>query len=536
MLKDDILPKPVSRVKSISLKKVQCQHKHGHLDFTGGDFTSGVWDFDSSKASLRMADETRLSSAGSTDGVPNTDDSNDNALDTQAYTRLDFLNRTCTPGLAINSIGIKVERLEKGNESLSCKMAELEKEKEAALSKITQLERDGEAALSKIVAVKKKKQSALFKIYELEKEKEHTMNKVALLEREGKAAFSKIAELETEKQAASSKIEELEKEKEDAARKIALLEKELQTKEEIFAKYKHAQLQKEELRTKFEDLKTHTNAAMSKIEKDAAMSKIAMLEKELETKEVRAYKQAIRALREIEIEDKEPKEKMKELTITIQKLTEERNYWETLDKQLKGKESETAHELVEAQKEMIRVLSDHYSHIPGRTMTYKLWNCKEDRKATLTEAIFLMGEKLKEAKIKDTGFVKVDQLKPGTEDINLIVKVLSTDVVVDKSQNTKQQSHSHVYYSQSRIKRVAESLVGDETGSILFTARNEQVDLMEPGSILLLYGAKIQLYRGSMRLAVEHRVQIIIAEPVEFVVNEENNLSLIEYELVSVEE
>ncbi|KAK4361178.1 hypothetical protein RND71_020130 [Anisodus tanguticus] len=492
-----------------------------------------------------MADETRLSSAGSTDGVPNTDDSNDNALDTQAYTRLDFLNRTCTPGLAINSIGIKVEGLEKGNESLSCKMAELEKEKEAALSKITQLERDGEAALSKIVAVKKKKQSALFKIYELEKEKEHTMNKVALLEREGKAAFSKIAVLETEKQAASSKIEELDKEKEVAARKIALLEKELQTKEEIFAKYKHAQLQKEELRTKFEDLKTHTNAAMSKIEKDAAMSKIekdaamskiAMLEKELETKEVRAYKQAIRALREIQIEDKEPKEKMKELTITIQKLTEERNYWETLAKQLKGKESETAHELVEAQKEMIRVLSDHYSHIPGRTMTYKLWNCKEDRKATLTEAIFLMGEKLKEAKIKDTGFVKVDQLKPGTEDINLIVKVLSTDVVVDKSQNTKQQSHSHVYLSQSRIKRVAESLVGDETGSILFTARNEQVDLMEPGSILLLYGAKIQMYRASMRLAVEHRVQIIIAEPVEFVVNEENNLSSIEYELVNDEE
>lgn len=69
----------------------------------------------------------------------------------------------------------------------------------------------------------------------------------------------------------------------------------------------------------------HTSAEY-KIEKEAAMSKIAMLEKELETKEVRAYKQAVRALKEIQAEDMESKEKMKELTISMQKLTEERNY------------------------------------------------------------------------------------------------------------------------------------------------------------------------------------------------------------------
>lgn len=65
------------------------------------------------------------------------------------------------------------------------------------------------------------------------------------------------------------------------------------------------------------------------------------------------------------------------------------------------------------------------------------------------------------------GFVKVNQLKPGTEDINLIVKVLNTNVVVNKNQNTRQQF-------EPRITRVAESLVGDETGNIIFTARNEQ--------------------------------------------------------------
>ncbi|KAK4711088.1 hypothetical protein R3W88_005601 [Solanum pinnatisectum] len=714
---------------------------------------------------------------------------------THAYTRLDFLNRVCPRGLAVNSIGIKVEGLEKGNESLSSKMAELEKEIETALSKITHLEREGEAALRKIVAVKKKKQAALIKICKLEKEKEctvnkvallekekeRTVNKIALLEKEGNAAFCKIAMLEMEKQDTSSKIELLEKEKEDAAKKIAFLEKELETKEEKFGKYMNAQLQREEeLRTKFEDFKKHTNAehqiekdaAMSKIamlemeqqaasskieelqkekedaakkiaffekeletkeekigkytntqlqkeeelrtkfknykkhtnaehkiEKDAAMSKIAMLEteqqaasskieelekekedaakkiaffeKELETKEEKIgkymnaplqkeeelrtkfedYKKHTNAehkiekdaamskiamlekeleTKEIQVEDKEPKEKVKELTKTMQKLTEERQYGETLAKQLKGKESETT-ELVEARKKMISVLSElNYDDVDigikkfgaidscpfrtackqkfsrqvaeekatelcsvwqanvenpkwnpfktviltgevqetidqedkhlqqlrkewgyevylavvialeeikeynkkERTTTHQLWNFEEGRKAMLEEVICLMEEKLMEAKIKDTGFVKVDELKPGTEGVNLIVKVLNTDVVVEKSE--EQQSLPSYHYSPFRITRVAESLVGDETGTIILTTRNEQVDLMTPGSILLLYGAKIQIYRGFLRLAVENKMQIKVAEPMEFDVDDDEdcNLSLAEYDAI----
>ncbi|KAM3284994.1 putative protein like [Capsicum chacoense] len=131
------------------------------------------------------------------------------------------------------------------------------------------------------------------------------------------------------------------------------------------------------------------------------------------------------------------------------------------------------------------------------------------------------------------GFVKVDQLKPRSEGFNLIVKVLNTNVVIDKNQNTRHQSlPSYRYYQGEKVEiaRVAESLVGDETGTIIFTARNEQVDLMEPGSILLLYGAKIQLYRGFMRLAVENWAHIKIVEPVEFVVDEDRNVSLVEYE------
>lgn len=57
---------------------------------------------------------------------------------------------------------------------------------------------------------------------------------------------------------------------------------------------------------------------------------------------------------------------------------------------------------------------------------------------------------------------------------------------------------------------------------------------MTPGSILLLYGAKIQIYRGFLRLAVENKMQIKVAEPMEFDVDDDEdcNLSLAEYEAI----
>ncbi|CAI0468784.1 unnamed protein product [Linum tenue] len=62
-------------------------------------------------------------------------------------------------------------------------------------------------------------------------------------------------------------------------------------------------------------------------------------------------------------------------------------------------------------------------------------------------------------------FVKVDQLKPGTQNNNLIVKVLSSNTVLQKGRAASQRL---------RNTRIAECLVGDETGTILLTARNEQ--------------------------------------------------------------
>ncbi|CAN1151229.1 Uncharacterized protein At4g28440 [Linum perenne] len=125
-------------------------------------------------------------------------------------------------------------------------------------------------------------------------------------------------------------------------------------------------------------------------------------------------------------------------------------------------------------------------------------------------------------------FTKVEQLRPGTSGHTLTVKVVSTKMVLQKGRADG---------PQMRQMRIAECLVGDETGIIIFTARNDQVDLMKEGTTVILRNAKIDMFKGSMRLAVDKwgRVEQV-TEPETITVKEDNNLSLIEYELVNVVE
>lgn len=62
-------------------------------------------------------------------------------------------------------------------------------------------------------------------------------------------------------------------------------------------------------------------------------------------------------------------------------------------------------------------------------------------------------------------FTKVDQLRPGTNGHTLVVKVLDSTTVLQKGRSQSQ----HL-----RQTRIAECLIGDDTGTIIFTARNDQ--------------------------------------------------------------
>ncbi|KAL6010990.1 hypothetical protein ACLOJK_001434 [Asimina triloba] len=186
-------------------------------------------------------------------------------------------------------------------------------------------------------------------------------------------------------------------------------------------------------------------------------------------------------------------------------------------------------------------------------------------------------------------FTKVDQLRPGTSGHTLTVKVVSSKMVLQKGRPDG---------PQVRQMRIAECLVGDETGMIVFTARNEQggdnwiemkpvkgqerprifaslaeemngirdltlcigqrtglgatligcenlmvqkvhfaiVEMMKPDTTVILRNAKIDMFKGSMRLAVDKWGRVEVTEPADFTVKEDNNLSLVEYELVNVVE
>lgn len=62
------------------------------------------------------------------------------------------------------------------------------------------------------------------------------------------------------------------------------------------------------------------------------------------------------------------------------------------------------------------------------------------------------------------------------------------------------------------------------------------VDMMSTGATVILRNAKIDMFKGSMRLAVDKWGRVEVTEPASFTVSENYNMSLVEYELVSVVE
>jgi len=121
-------------------------------------------------------------------------------------------------------------------------------------------------------------------------------------------------------------------------------------------------------------------------------------------------------------------------------------------------------------------------------------------------------------------FITVDTLRPETEGHFLKVKVLETILAVDKRRS-----------DGSRV-RIAEAIVGDHTGSIVFTLRDDQIDLCVPGATIEVRNAKIDMaLSGFMRLVVDKWGKIFpCKDQATFQVNTSKNLSAVEYELVQV--
>lgn len=133
-------------------------------------------------------------------------------------------------------------------------------------------------------------------------------------------------------------------------------------------------------------------------------------------------------------------------------------------------------------------------------------------------------------KLRKATYAKVKDLTPQSHGHNLVVKVVSIGDVVEKKR-----------YDGS-TSRIAEVVLGDDTGCVTFTARNEQIDLVKPGVTLVVRNCNADIYNGFMRLNVTqwgklalHPDGIASTPAAPTTVNTKNNISSVEYELVSVE-
>jgi replication factor A1 len=115
--------------------------------------------------------------------------------------------------------------------------------------------------------------------------------------------------------------------------------------------------------------------------------------------------------------------------------------------------------------------------------------------------------------------VKVETLTPNSRGVNIIVKVVSKGEV---------RSVTGRDYS---VRRVADALVGDETGSIYMTLWDDKIDAINDGDTLRITNGYINLFRGNMRLNVGKygSYEVLEDSPIAEV-NTENNLSDKRYE------
>ncbi len=113
---------------------------------------------------------------------------------------------------------------------------------------------------------------------------------------------------------------------------------------------------------------------------------------------------------------------------------------------------------------------------------------------------------------------KIRDLTTYSRRVNLVAKILETGDVREVSSSSDGQLH-----------RVAEALVGDETGTVLLTLWDENIDRFGVGDVVEVENGYTGTFRGSLRLNVGKYGNIEKKNVTMEEVNTENNLSAREY-------
>jgi len=115
--------------------------------------------------------------------------------------------------------------------------------------------------------------------------------------------------------------------------------------------------------------------------------------------------------------------------------------------------------------------------------------------------------------------VKIETLTPNSRGVNTIVKVVSKGEV---------RSVTGRDYS---VRRVADALVGDETGCVYMTLWDDKIDAISEEATLSITNGYINLFRGNIRLNIGKygSYELVEDSPIKEV-NTENNVSDKKYE------
>lgn len=105
---------------------------------------------------------------------------------------------------------------------------------------------------------------------------------------------------------------------------------------------------------------------------------------------------------------------------------------------------------------------------------------------------------------------KINELEPFQQKINVIFKVLR------KGRTRKIQKNN---------TNVCEFLVADDTGTILLTVWNEDIEMLEQGEYFALYDGYINIHRNKLKLNKRRYGEIEPCPDQEYEINIENNLS-----------
>jgi replication factor A1 len=120
---------------------------------------------------------------------------------------------------------------------------------------------------------------------------------------------------------------------------------------------------------------------------------------------------------------------------------------------------------------------------------------------------------------KSEELIKIAKLTPNSKEVNTIVKVIS------KSQVRNVTGRDYT------VRRVADALVGDETGCVYLTLWDDNINKVNEEATLRITNGYINLFRGNMRLNIGKygSFQILEVSPITEV-NTGNNLSDKRYE------